>query len=235
MPANFVLCEAGRPVDLPSVLKHERLPLPVSLAEMNDAQRPGNNSELANVVTEDIDCPETIQRHATSSFLIIDGQTLVVALGKTDDAVILGYMADTLVKTVLAAGSEYHRIDVMVDRYRDETIKGTARTRCNNAARTIRWIVEGRDVPLTKHWPNCLSLDDNKADLAHLLSDTLSSQAPVDKEIVVSGEFRYELEAKSSTGATDLGNGTTGEVRHIKKRRHISIDAVFNTLTRGYA
>ena len=95
MPANLFLYEAGRPVDLPSELKHELLPLPVSISEMSDAQRPGNNSELANVVTEDIDCPETIQRHATSSFLIIDGQTLVVALGKTDDAVILGYMADT--------------------------------------------------------------------------------------------------------------------------------------------
>ena len=49
-------------------------------------------------------------------------------------------------KTVLAAGSEYHRIDVVVDRYRDETIKGTTRTRCSKAARTIRRLVEGRDV-----------------------------------------------------------------------------------------
>ena len=75
--------------------KHELLPVPVSLGEMNDALRPGNNSELANVVTEDIDCPETIQLHATSSFLIIDEQALVVALGNTDAAVILGDMADT--------------------------------------------------------------------------------------------------------------------------------------------
>ena len=75
--------------------KHELLPVPVSLGEMNDALRPGNNSELANVVTEDIDCPETIQLHATSSFLIIDVQTIVVALGKTDAAVILGDMANT--------------------------------------------------------------------------------------------------------------------------------------------
>ena len=119
---------------------------------MNDALRPGNNSELANVVTEDKGCPETIQLDATSSFLIIDGNILVVALGKTDAAVILGDMADTYVKTVLEAGSEYHRIDVVVDRYRDETIKGTTRTRCSKAARTIRRLVEGRDVPLPKHF-----------------------------------------------------------------------------------
>ena len=74
--------EAGRSVDLSSVLKHELLPVTVSLAEMNGALRTRNKSELANVVTKAIDCPETIQLHATSSFLIIDGQALVVALGK---------------------------------------------------------------------------------------------------------------------------------------------------------
>ena len=90
---------------------------------------PGNKSELGNVMTEDIDCPETIQFHATSSFLITDGQALVVALGKPDAAVTFGDIADTYVKTVLKAGSEYHRNCVVFNRYRDETIKGTTRTR----------------------------------------------------------------------------------------------------------
>ncbi len=188
--------EAGRSVDLSSVLKHELLPVPVSLAEMNGTLRTGNKSELANVVTEDIDCPETIQLHATSSFLIIDGQALVVALGKPDAAVTFGDLADTYVKTVLKAGYEYHRIDVVFDRYRDETIKGTTRTRRSKTARPIRRLVEGRDVPLPKNWSNCLSLADNKADLAHFLSEELCSQAPVDKEIVVAGGFRDELEVQ---------------------------------------
>ena len=42
---------AGRSDDLSSVLKHELLPVPVSLAEMNGILRTGNKSELANVVT----------------------------------------------------------------------------------------------------------------------------------------------------------------------------------------
>ena len=172
---------------------------------MNGTLRTGNKSELANVVTEDIDCPETIQLHATSSFLIIDGQALVVALGKPDTAVTFRDLADTYVKIVLKAGSEYHRSDVVFDRYRDETIKGTTRTRRSKTARPIRRLMEGRDVPLPKNWSNCLSLADNKADLAHFLSEELCSQAPVDKEIVVAGGFRDELEVKSSTGATDLG------------------------------
>ena len=103
------------------------------------------------------------------------------------------------------AGSEYHRIDVAFDRYRDETSKGTTRTRRSKTARPIRRLVEGRDVPLPKNWSDFLSLADNKADLAHLLSEELCSQAPVDKEIAIVGGFRDELEVKSSTGATDLG------------------------------
>ena len=118
----------------------------------------------------------------------------------------------------------------MVDRYRDETIKDTTRTRCSKAARTIRRRIEDRDVPLQRNWSNFLSLADNKADLAHFLSEELCSQAPVDKEIVVAGGFRDELAVKSSTGATDLGplmkSGTS------KKRLHIQVDAVFNKLTR---
>ena len=106
---------------------------------------------------------------------------------------------------VFLAGSEYHRIDVVFDIYRDEAIKSTNRTRRSKTARPIRRLVEGRDVPLPKNWSNFLSLDDNKADLAHFLSEELCSQAPVDKEIVVAGGFRDELEVKSSTGATDLG------------------------------
>ena len=136
-------------------------------------------------------------------------------------------------KTVLVAGSEYHRIDVVVDRYRDETIKDTTRTRRSKAARTIRRRIDDRDVPLKRNWSNFLSLADNKADLAHFWSEELCSQAPVDKEIVFAGGFRDELEVKSSTGATDLGplmkSGTS------KKRLHIPVNAVFNKLTRGSA
>ena len=133
---------------------------------MNGTLRTGNKSELANVVTEDIYCPEIIQLHATSSFLIIDGQALVVALGKPDAAVTFGDLADTYVKTVLKAGSEYHRLEIVLNRYRDETIEGTTRTRRSKTARPIRWLVEGRDVRLPNNWSNFLSVADNKADLA---------------------------------------------------------------------
>lgn len=195
--------EAGRPVDLPSVLKHELLPVPVSLAEMNGTLRTGNKSVLADRLTEDIVCPEEIEDDS-SSCLIIDGQALVVALGKPDNAVTFGDLADAYVRSVLKAGSRYQRVDVLFDRYREETIKGATRTRRTKAARPIRRLVEGRGVPLPKNWTNFLSLADNKVDLAHFLSEELCSQAPDDKEIVVAGGFREELEVRSSKPTTDL-------------------------------
>ena len=71
-PRKLTAYEAGRSVDLPSILKHELLPVPVSLAEMNGTLCTGSKSVLADVMTEDIDCPETIHLHDTSSCLIID-------------------------------------------------------------------------------------------------------------------------------------------------------------------
>ena len=105
------------------------LSVPVSLSEKNGTLRTGNKSELANV-TENIDCAEIIQLHATPSFLITDGQALVVALGKPDAASTLGGdLTGTNVKTLLKAGSEYHRIDVVFDRHRVEKFKDTTRPR----------------------------------------------------------------------------------------------------------
>ena len=62
----------------------------------------------------------------------------------------------------------------------------------------------GRDVPLSKKLANFLSLPNNKADFANLLSEELCSQAPADKEIVVAGGFREEREVRSSNTTTDL-------------------------------
>ena len=196
--------ESGRPVDLPSVLKHELLPVPLSLAEMNGALRTGNKSILEDVLIQDTDCPDRIQLHDTSSCLIIDGQALLVALGKPPGAVNFGDLADIFVETILRKGSQYQRIDIVFDRYREQTIKGTTRKRRAKAARPIRRCIEGRHVPLPKDWFNFLSLIDNKADLSHFLSEELYLQAPAGKEIVVAGGFRDELEVKSSNHVADL-------------------------------
>ena len=222
--------EAGRPVDLPAVLKHELLPVPISIAEMNGALRTGNKSVLLEKLTEDITCPEAIELHNTSSCLIIDGQALVVSLGRPDNAVTFGDLADTYVRAVLRAGYKYQRIDIVFDRYRKETIKGGTRTRRTKLARPIRRPIESRDVPLPKNWTNFLSLPDNKANLAHFLSEELCIQAPDDKEIVVSGGFRDELAVRSSKTNTDLAQlKATHEEADTRLVLH-AVHSQFNTV-----
>lgn len=195
--------EAGRRVDLSSVLMHELLPVPLSLAEMNGTLRSGNKSVLADIITQGINCTESIELRETSC-IIIDGQALVVTVGKPDSAATFGDLADVYTGAVLKLGAGYQRIDVVFDRYRDETIKGATRTRRSKSARPIRRPIESRDVPLPINWNNFISLAENKADLANFLSEHLSSQAPHDKEIVVAGGFTDESEVSSSNKFTDL-------------------------------
>ena len=52
--------EAGQQVNMQKVLKHELMPVPVSLAEMNQTLRTGNKSIPADVVTANVNCPATI-------------------------------------------------------------------------------------------------------------------------------------------------------------------------------
>ena len=77
--------ESGRQVNIQDVLKYELMPVPVSLVEMNKCLRSGNKSVLAELVTTDVNCPTSITLEGTSG-LIIDGQALVVAIGKPEQA-----------------------------------------------------------------------------------------------------------------------------------------------------
>ena len=69
----------------------------VSLAEMNGTLRTGNKSVLAEVLTTGINCPEAIDIGDQSSTLIIDGQALVVIVGKPFWVVTFGDLADIFV------------------------------------------------------------------------------------------------------------------------------------------
>ncbi len=132
--------EAGRPVNMPQILQHELMPVPLSIAELNGTLRTGNKSVLADLITEGIDCPETIELHDNSSCLIIDGQALVVAIGRPTTATNFGDLADVFVKSVLQTGSKYQRIDIVFDRYRNMSIKSSTRARRTKAAQPIRRI-----------------------------------------------------------------------------------------------
>ena len=108
--------EARREVDLPAILQHELMPVPVSLAEIDGTMRTGNKSILVDVLTENIKCPESITLEGRSA-LLIDGFALVAALGKPHEAKTFGDFADCYVNAVLQKSSKYQRVDVLFDRY----------------------------------------------------------------------------------------------------------------------
>jgi hypothetical protein len=195
---------SGRTINLDNVLNHELLPVPVSLAELNGNLRTGNKALLADMLTADVPCPATLDLHGKSACLVIDGQARVVAIGKPVAAKTFGDLADVFTRSIFQSGMQYLRIDVVFDRYRDESIKAGTRTKRTKTSRPIRRIVEGQEVPLPNSWINFIALPENKADLARFLSEELLAHAPGDTEIVVAGGFDDEREIRSSRGNTDL-------------------------------
>jgi len=100
----IIAYEAGRKVDLPSVLKYDLMPVPVALAEMNGALRTGQKSVVADFITSGINCPSEIELQGSSG-LLIDGLALVSAIGRPSGAQTFGAFADSCQTAVLQAGS----------------------------------------------------------------------------------------------------------------------------------
>ena len=165
--------EGGCEVDLKSVLSHELMPVPLSLAEMNGSLRTGSKSILIDKLTDGINCPESIDLHGKTVCLIIDGQAFVVSLGKPNSCSSFLDLADTFVQPVLQMGKRYQRLNIVFDRYRQLSIKASTRLRQKKTSGPIRRVIESGLVPLPKCWSNFLALPENKADLARFLSEEL--------------------------------------------------------------
>ncbi len=68
-------------------------------------------------------CHIKLDLHGQRSCLIIDGQPLVIAVGNSQDAVTFSDLAHTFMLSIIQQGANYEIINVVFDRYRDETIK----------------------------------------------------------------------------------------------------------------
>lgn len=198
---------AGRNVNLDEILCHELLPAPVALAEVNGNLRSGSKAVLSQLLTPDVPCPPALcsDELGDEATLIIDGQALIIAIGKPQGASTFGDLADTFIAGVLQSGASYHRVDVLFDRYYEVSIKSGTRKRHSHGSRPIRRRIESRDVPLPARWDNFLAHPDNKADLARFLSQQLLYQAPQNKPLVVEGGLGNEemVEASLATIETD--------------------------------
>ncbi len=114
---------AGREVNLDIILKHELLmSVPLSLATTNGSLHSSNKYLLAEILAKDVPTPPNITLEG-SSCLLIDGQGLVMALGKPRNIGTLGEYASMFAEAVCKMGATFQRIDVVFDRYRAESIK----------------------------------------------------------------------------------------------------------------
>ena len=193
-----------RPVNLNEILKHELLPVPLALAEMNGSLRTGTKAIFADVLLKGVQCPTRLPEDMNGGTLIIDGQALIVSLGKPPKAIKFGDLADIFVQSVLSAGEKFEIIHILFDRYYTTSIKDGTRNRRGKMKKAIRRLVTGRDTPLPADWVGFLSLSENKVDLAKFLSNQLLIQAPPNKTLIVAGGFSDETQAESSSPGVDV-------------------------------
>ena len=99
--------EGGRKVNIQNVMRHELMPVPISIAETDGSLRTGTKSTLTTLLTNPFVCPQTIVVPLVSSCLLIDGMALVCSIGKPPKAQTFGDFADVFAAVVFQTGKPY--------------------------------------------------------------------------------------------------------------------------------
>lgn len=195
--------EAGRPVDLPYILKHELHIIPLGLFELDGSPRQGDGLSLINFYTKSIKCPTYVQTLKESSHYIYNADVLMAKLGKNKSIKTFGDYADKLNSYVAAHSESNLRVDVLFDRYADLTSKITKKK--SSKLVSIRRVLDSDKVPLPKSWNNFLSSTENKMDFARFLSNKLSAHQFVDVNVVTAGGFDNATRVSGSSKVFDVG------------------------------
>ena len=103
--------EAGRKVDMKQIMKHELIPVSVSISQ-----------------------------HGTSS-IIINGQALVVAFQKPQECHTFEDLADVFVNTVHNKGKHFERQDITFYRYNELSIKSKTRDRRSRFSHSVSALI----------------------------------------------------------------------------------------------
>ena len=186
-------------MNLENILQHELMTVPLSLATTSGSLHSTNKAVLGNILTQQVQTPATVILDEPSC-LLIDGQTLVMTFGKPPDIRTFGDYANIFASTVFKMGANYQRIDIVFDRYQDESIKAGTRTKRKQRHRPVRRQIENNSsVPLPSDWSSFNALEGNKADLALPLSNHLIERSPTEHPVVVvAGGFAETRTVKSS-------------------------------------
>ena len=102
-----------------------------------------------------MNCPESIEIEG-SSCLIIDGNAIMVAIGKPQEAKTFGDLAVDFMGVVMHYGIACQQIHVTFNKYWTDHIKSA--TIETGKRHPIRRVIDDRDVPLPLNWNNFLAL-----------------------------------------------------------------------------
>ena len=195
----FVAKSSGRTIDLPRILQHELFPVPLSLADTAGELHHTQKSDLGQILEAGTSV-EKLPASDINTCTIIDGQALVQATGEPKSANTFGDLAQIFSSTCLSYMKKpCTRVDVVFDRYEKDSIKAGTRSfrKGTGSKRPVRRMVNDKEVPLPNNWKQFIDLEENKADLARLLSEELSCQV-ADGDIVTAGGFESPEEVKCS-------------------------------------
>ena len=106
MARNILLIttyRAGREVNLENILQHELMTVPLYLVTTSGNLHSTNRAVLAYILAQQVQTPATVILDEPSC-LLIDGQVLVMALGKPPDIITFGDYANIFTSTVLEMG-----------------------------------------------------------------------------------------------------------------------------------
>ena len=76
------------------------------------------------------------------SALVVDGQALVMGLGRPSECNTFDDLGNKFLNAVLASGKAFHRIDVTFDRYRETLIKCATRKKHSRGHAPIRRLLK---------------------------------------------------------------------------------------------
>ena len=107
--------------------------------------------------------------------LPIDGSALMQAVDKVELLVII--LIPFTRNVFNRCGSEYSTGDVLFDSYLETSIKAGAHSNRTGNVRSIRRVIDSRNVKLPESWKQLISLPVNKSELAAFLTHELIRRA----------------------------------------------------------
>ena len=130
--------DAGRHVDLRKIISHELSPVPLALAVPSSTLRPPNKAVIGQILMAASNVQDHLPQANLNTFVIIDGQAPVQAIGKPANAKDFGELADAFATSVFHHfGDTCSRVDAVFDRYESHTIKDAAHLQRTGKTRPI--------------------------------------------------------------------------------------------------